>query len=246
MKNLGSLNSLTVIVIMILSIIILSSIIDATPFGPTKLINVSTSTKNVTSAGPKSRADLRSTITIVRMNVSQQTSKWKAYVGNITGKITLDDAKNYTIYDWTMSGAAGEVYATRSSTIVNWNTVACASIANVESEQGALKHGLAAADTLNRTFRNYTHGAFYAGPTLFQANQCKKTADLYRADVPNANTWHEVLLWDGSNLVYTSIINASRQGYNSNQYYDFQMIVAENGSEGSPAVNTYYFYVEIT
>jgi hypothetical protein len=243
----GPFNKITVLAALLVCLLILSNVIYATPFGPRNMINLSTTSKTSSGAGPKVRNnDDRGTIITVLMNVSQQTNKWRAYVGNITGKLTLDDALNYTIYDWTVSGVDGEVYSTRSSSVVNWATVTCATVANVETEQVKLSHGQKAADSINRTFTNVTHPSFYAGPTRFLQQQCSKSVNLYQSDVPNTHTWHETLLWDGSNLVYVSILNASRTGYNPNLRHDFQMIVADNGSEGSPNPVPYYFYVEIT
>jgi hypothetical protein len=245
MKSTKLSNAISVIAIMVLSMIIFSNIAYAIPYGPTEIKNLSTTTKNTT--GPKSRGfDQRGTITTIRLTVSQQTSKWKAYVGNISGKITLDDAQNYTIYDWGITTAQGEVYATRKTTTVTWASITCASISQVESEQSALKHNVLVPDCLNRTFTDVAHPAFYAGPTSFAGNVCNKSANLYQNDAANTHTWHEVLLQDGTNIVYAAILNETQQGYNPNKYHDFQMIVAENGSEGSPTVTTYYFYVELT
>ncbi|MFH0978190.1 MAG: hypothetical protein V1837_02700 [Candidatus Woesearchaeota archaeon] len=246
MRISGLHDAVVIAIILALCISIVSSVTSAVPTGPNQVKNLSTSTRT-SGLSPKARGfDQRGTINTVLLNLTQQSSKWKAYIGNITGRISLDDADNYTIYDWTMGVVSGEVYATRSSTTVNWNNIRCAKIPDVETEQAALKQSALSSDCINRTFLDITHPAFYAGPTYISNSICNKSANLYRNDVANAFTWHEVLLHDGTNIVYTAIINATRQGYNPNKYHDFQMLVAENGSEGVPTVNTYYFYVELT
>lgn len=234
------------LILLIAGLIVLSSVILAAPQGPRNIKNLSASQQ--TTMGAKAAPNNpRGTITTMTINVSQQTSSWKAYVGNITGKITLDDADNYTIYSWPVGAAKGEVYATRKSTTVAWASLKCANISVTETEQTSLSHSQAAGDAINRTFTNITHPAFYAGAVAFPAKSCNKSADLYRNDTANPSTWHEVLLYDSTNIVYASIINDTAKSYNTKHRFDFQMIVAENASSvANPAAITYYFYVELS
>jgi hypothetical protein len=80
MKRLTFSNATAVFVILILSILMFAELMYAIPYGPDSIENVSTSTRNFTSQGPLSRTDDRSTITIVRLNMSTQTTKWKAWM----------------------------------------------------------------------------------------------------------------------------------------------------------------------
>jgi hypothetical protein len=216
-----------------------------TPVGPNTITYVENKTHGITAAASRS-ADERGTIVTVRMNVSQQSLYWKAYVGNVTGKITLDDDLNYTIYDWTLSILAGEVYATRKSTTVGWGTVRCANNTVIETEASVLNHTIQKSDSINKTFRRNNHTAFFAGNVPFAANSCNHTVHTYVSDAVQKSSFSEVLLYDTSGyIVYTSILNDSAKGYN-NEYYDFQMLVGEKGQDGSVTPLSYYFYVELT
>jgi hypothetical protein len=160
----------------------------------------------------------------------------------------LDDSLNNTIYDWTMTSVDGEVYATRKTTSVTWGSIVCANDTNAELEQSALKHSpLTAADTLNNTFDTVTHKAFSTGTTSFPEDSCNHSVWLYSNDTVDTSTWSEVLLYDGGYVVYVSIINSTQIGYDDNQHFDFQMLLAANGSSGAnPAPEPYYFYVELS
>ena len=164
MSELGMKNLAALVVILVFLTAFFASIICALPNGPISIIYKGNATKNTSTLTGRG-IDQRSTIVTVKLNVSQQTVKWKAYVGNITGKITLDDAQNYTIYDWTVSQVQGKVFATRRATAVNWNTVICANNSVVEAEMVALNHAIKTDDTINKTFTPINHPGFWAGPT---------------------------------------------------------------------------------
>jgi len=212
----------------------------ALPQGP--VINfISNST---VSNSPATRTDAQGTIVVMNFNASQQSYKWKAYVGNVTGKLSLDDASGFTIYDWTMATISGEVYASRANNI-NWSAVTCASQSIIDSEEAALNIPSGALDGINATFNYTAHKSFYVGNTLINQNTCRSTA-TYINDAPqtvdvNAK-FQEILLSDGTNLIYVTIIENNQAGYN-NQPYDFQMIVADDESAATPS--TYYFWVEL-
>ncbi len=53
-----------------------------------------------------------------------------------------------------------------------------------------------------------------------------------------------MVLDDGSNIVYSSIIEDQSDGFDENDY-DFQMLVPENGAEGFSGATAYYVYVEV-
>src|SRR3989344_9224311 len=70
-------------------------------------------------------------ITTIRLNATTQNLRWKAYVGNVTGRLTLDDANDNTIFDWTLTNVVGEVYATRFSGNINWSGVNCSNSTHI-------------------------------------------------------------------------------------------------------------------
>jgi hypothetical protein len=201
----------------------------AIPSGP-----VITYVSNTTSvnAVPNRSQDAKGTITTVTMVANQQDYKWKAYVGNISGSLALDDVNGKSIYDWAMGSPTGEVYATRYSGSVNWANVSCINQGNVNTEETALGMGLGIIDNINGTFKNITHKSFLVGTKNITADSCKSTA-TYINDAAQSLS---------DNLIYTTMIENSHTGYDG-QNYNFQMLVAENESATIPL--TYYFYVEL-
>ena len=181
----------------------------------------------------------------VDLNATQIDTRWKAYIGNVTGKLTLEDSNGYVIYDWTVSAATeGEVYATRSSSTVNWTNISCAQNGQVNTEGTTLSQ-TSTDDNLTVTFVNDTHSAFIVGVTVFATDACGYTTNTYIGNVSQRNSFDEVLLFDGSRMVYTTVINDSTTGYNADTY-DFQMLLPENGADGWDSSTAYYFYVELS
>ena len=87
--------------LLILSLILIATILQitfaGTPSPPTFIYN---STETVT---PKPATYLNTTggsFTTLVLNTTQQDYKWKAYVGNATGKLALQDQDNFSIYEW--------------------------------------------------------------------------------------------------------------------------------------------------
>ena len=105
---------------------------------------------------------------------------------------------------------------------------------------------LTSPDTINKTFNTSIHKSFYVGATRMANSSCRAIATYVNgvAQAPTESAvFQEVLLKDGSsNLIYTTLMNESTIGYNS-QRYDFQMILAENEASSTPT--TYYLYVEL-
>ncbi|NTV22917.1 MAG: hypothetical protein HGA85_00890, partial [Nanoarchaeota archaeon] len=66
--------------------------------------------------------------------------------------------------------------------------------------------------------------------------------DTVQAATVNA-PFQEVLLHDGTNILYTTFIDDNTKGFNYNRY-DFQLIVAERGVGGYPNTR-YYFFMEL-
>src|SRR3989339_1648154 len=116
-------NKNLILTICILIILIAISYVYAAPIGPT-VTTISNTTKAAAGAATVNGTGNDTTypnkaggfIFKINLNSEQQNSRWKAYVGNVTGTLTLDDANSYTIYDWAITTSlTGEVYATRAS-----------------------------------------------------------------------------------------------------------------------------------
>jgi hypothetical protein len=231
-------------IISMVFILLFSKLICALPTVPS-ISYVSNTT--ATSLNSNRSVDVKGTITTLRLSAVQQDYKWKAYVGNATGKLALDDSTGKTIYDWTMGTITGEIYVTRASS-VTWGSIGCANDTTVNTEQSMIGMSQSQVDSINRTFATYSHRSITIGPTLTISNSTCKSIATYindSAQVVNETAhFQELLLHDNTtgSLVYTTFIENQHQGFD-NINYDFQLLVAENESSTIPF--TYFFYVEI-
>lgn len=233
----------TVLLISLFGIALISTA-TAVPIGPAVIYN---STTNSTPRPAAAITTAGGTFTTLTLNTTGQTYRWKAYIGNVSGKLVLADATNTSIFDWSVTSVTGEVYATRSSSSIDWTTVSCAGNALINNEDVSMNMSIISPDTINNTFNNTVHKGFYVGGTWVQNNTCRAIATYVNgvAQTPSQSAvFQEVLLTDSSsNLIYTTLMNENTIGYN-NQRYDFQMILAENEYQATPT--TYYLYVELT
>ncbi len=217
----------------------------AVPEGPTiTLLGNQTNTPDVASIINTTGGS----ITTVFLNATTQNIRWKAYVGNVTGKMTLDDAAGQTIYNWPVSIPSGVIHATRKSTTVSWTDIQCANLTHIENENNAINQSLS-EDNITTTFATKLHRTFYVGTTEINNNTCY-SVHTYSNSTAQSSFFDEVALYDGTNvtngnLVYSTMIENNIRGYN-NQTYDFQMIIPENGLPTWSSSIAYYFYVELT
>jgi hypothetical protein len=223
------------------SFVLFSSFVLATPTGPTA-INV---TSNTTKAATSGQIVNISGGYVAKLNLTATTQNphWKAFVGWVNGKFTLDDSAGSTIYDWTLSTVNGEVYATRTSSTPAWGSIACATAANITSEESTLVH-TNPDDNISATFSGTNSNPFVTAGTTISAASCSST-NTYVNNVSQSSTFEEVILSDATNLVYASVLEQDSQGYDGNDY-DFQMIVPENGSATWTGATAYYVYLELS
>ena len=234
---------LTFILFGVLLLPLYASLLYAAPQGPTITFN---STETITPQPATAITTAGGSFTTLILNATQQTPRWKAYVGNVTGRLVLDDATSSSIFDWTLASVTGEVYASRNGSI-DWASIVCANQTTIISEDNSLNMSQSNPDTINRTFGNKIHKSFYVGSKLIQNSTCNAIAtyvnDAAQASSENSN-FQEILLQDNTGrMVYSTLINQNATGFNT-QKYDFQLIVAENEYQSNPT--TYYMYVELT
>lgn len=241
----------------------------AEPVGPTvtMLSNTTKSPINGTAVNSTMGDEsARGYIFTMGLNSVQQNIRWKGYVGNVTGTFTLDDADDYTLFEWTITAVAGEVYATRGTNI-NWSNINCTwraegltSYVNSnrtveELENKALNH-TNLDDNITATFTKVNHSQLIIGSLVIEKNKCfsaqmwQNDAEQSFTDSDNAN-FTQVLLYDGTNstngnLIYETKIEGGKEGYNPSESYDFQMILPENGLPVWTGSIGYYFYVELS
>ena len=206
-------------------------------------------TDNGPTVVPDNRSDLGGTITAITIDAQQKDTAWKAYVGNVTGKFVLRNSNSMSIYEWPSSTSInGEVYITRSAS-VNFSNgrISCANNSVMVAEQTFFGMSGTATDNINNTFNSTNHTGFLVGGNTITQNTCPAIATWVNntAQTPSPSAvFQEIALYDTSNFVYAAIINNDQTGFENTTIYDFQAIVAENGSSSTTGT-TYYFYVEL-
>ena len=189
------------------------------------------------------RTDPGGTITTLVLDALQQTNRWKAYVGNITGSLTLSDSAGNTIFSWTLedSGITGEVYTSRSNN-VQWGDIQCAQPGTISSEDSFLGFSGTEPFSITETFNFTIHPGFIVGSTLIDADTCSSTSTFVN-DAPEAQasaTFPMILLDDTTDMVIATPLNSESIGYDGS-LFDFQMIVPNDPQD----TTTYYFYAQI-
>jgi hypothetical protein len=213
----------------------------AIPDGPSEAIVISNETKTATA--PYEFNVTGGYIYTINLTAVVQNPRWKAFIGNVSGKFTLEDSSGSAIFDWSLASISGEVYATRNSSSLNWAAIACASTANLESENTAMGHS-GAEDNITATFSSGDHPELFVGGQQIAQDSCDHVLNTYVNSDPQTSVFFEIALNTESNIVYATIIEQSEAGFDGRPY-DFQMIVPEIGTPGFSGATAYYLYVEL-
>ncbi|MCK5282030.1 MAG: hypothetical protein KAK00_01345 [Nanoarchaeota archaeon] len=237
----------------ILALIILSMMVTiaiATPYGPDNIKRGIDERGNITGTDPKTIQAQGGNVTQLTINTTSLTANWQGYYGNISGIITLDDGDGNTLYDWydeTIS-LVGEIYAANQSGIT-WSDVICVNLTGngttgysginqtVLEDMYDISHS--AKDGFDETFDseiNITIGSTGLGA-------CPGT-HLYVDNSSQTERWNETLLTENATgaVIFAVAVEENDPGFNGKQW-DFQMIVAEDGS--SAGSTPYSFYIEL-
>ena len=223
-----------------LFLIILSTLTIATPSGPSN-INI-TANETGTEANPMMVNISGGIISKLNVTASTQNPNWKAFVGWIDGKFSLDDSSGSTIYDWSLTSIRGEIYATRNSSTANWTAISCANATQITAEDVALEH--IGNDNISSTFTAASNSnTFVVAGTSILTNACSST-HTYVGGVQTA-VFEEVILHDNINVIFATVLEEDETGFDASAY-DFQMIVPENANETKSLTTAYYLYVELS
>jgi hypothetical protein len=196
---------------------------------------------------------------IFTINVTGKTQnmRWKAFVGNASGKLTLDDASGSTIYDWTLTATSGRLFTTRSASNVNWSGIGCATT-NITEHENRYLNLTSRDDNITKTFSGSTGKSITIGTVSLAAGQCKMTNLFVNSTTPSTeDTFEEQVLYDlngtaytpndnfPGNVVYGQNLENQKYGYQNTSRYDFQILMPERGNPGWTSSTAYYFYVEL-
>jgi len=229
-------------VVFILAFIVLFfGLVEALPTGP-DFFNI---TSNETSSGSGNPTEVNISggyIAGLNVTATVQNSRWKAFVGWVDGKFTLDDSSGSSVYDWSLSTTEGEVYATRASGSIVWGSIACASAGEITAEDTAMDHS--AGDNITSTFSSTNTGTYIVSGTTIGVGDCS-SVNTYIDNATQSSSFEEFILYDTSNIVFATEIEDAVGGYDG-VGYDFQMIVPESGNETFTGATAYYLYVELS
>jgi hypothetical protein len=236
-----------------------ASFVIADPQSPSTLSPQGTSTLNTSDYGLRTANAIAGNITSLVLTAIGQTKAWQGYYGNVSGTITLDDAQNFTFYNWSSAEPQGQIYATLNSSIT-WSSVDCfeyidgvfANRTTIENYYGIQTDD---PDGINETFNDTNHPSFTVGSRTMTG--CPTTY-VFQSDNGQRANFVNVLLYDNTSAVnstgwiYTSIIENDQAGvttdlacYNGAPC-DFQILVNDDGHGTDTATTLYYFWVELT
>jgi hypothetical protein len=223
------------------------------PIGADIVDIVQTETSNTSLYPPPSINAEAGNVTELSIQGVSQTMSWQGFYGNVSGTIVLEDSQGNQFYNWSAAEPQGEVYASINSTI-DWLTVNCApsidDITFLNFWQDLYGMNYTSYDTINNTYNETDHVTFWTGYTTL--DNCPTTY-TYVNNVSQFVDFPAVLLSSDANstLIFTAILEDKDEGERDGKTgfdggdYDFQLLVAEDGSMGNSVVTPYYFWVEL-
>jgi hypothetical protein len=238
-KNMKGTKNLVVLVALAI-LVMASSIVYAAPVGvlDSSVTGVSSSTRS--AIDPYNISAQAGNVTEMNIDSITITNYWQGYYGNVTGTIVLADSSNATLYDWTQATASGQIYASITDQIA-WAGIGCADIAEIEAEDVNIG-STGKTDSINNTFSTGVNDFFVGSVNVVN---CRETNLHNSTGDKQTDLFSNVLLADADgDIVYTSILNDNALGFD-NRNHDFQLIVAENGSNSNTVTTPYYFWVEL-
>lgn len=222
------------------------------PLGAETVTVIQTETANLSNY-PAATIDAEAgNLTELTITGISQTKTWQGYYGNVSGTIVLEDSQGYRFYDWTAAEPQGEIYASTNDTIT-WGDVECAPL-DTDAYMAPWNTVFGITDTdydaINVTYNESDHPTFYTGTV--ELTTCPTTY-TYVNNATQSTLFPIVALTTDTQgtLIFTAILenrtNGERSGitgYDGGDY-DFQLLVAEDGSAGNDATTPYYFWVEL-
>lgn len=228
--------------IALLAIAFYAAFADAAPIAPTALNQISSTTRDLSGLSAQSANAQGGNVTEINIQALTITKTWQGYYGNVTGQIALQDGSNNTFYNWSYAAPAGEVFATRASSIT-WGSVNCTTAGQRTTEETYLNHTAAESDSVSNTFSQQSHPLLTVAGVDIQANQCYSTYGYVNNNTQSTD-FVMLLLNAGADIIYTTIIDNDATGFDGRQH-DFELLVGEN-ERNNTAVTPYYFWVELT
>jgi len=234
------------------------------PTAPLHFTRGSSSTFNWSQFSNVQTDAIAGNITQLTITGISQTRAWQGFWGNVSGWITLDDAQNYTFYNWSAAEPRGFVYASLvADGDPSWLSVRCFDMANNATNFDDFYNITRDAyDNVSETFQ-YEGGAYDTEWYIVNNSRwdCPKTYP-FQNDAIQTKNFINSLFYDASKTYNISagtagwIFGAKIENKNvsdktdlpcyNGQLCDFQLMVAEDGHGTDTAVTPYYIWVDIT
>jgi hypothetical protein len=214
----------------------------AEPYGADDVSYVTSSRYNTSAITPDSIDAIAGNVTEITLNATTVTTSWQGFYGNVSGEIILADSSGNNFYDWNLSTPSGQVYASRSDA-VTWESIACITPVLLGAEETYLGQTADDGDSITNTYTLTNHPWFLSGTTNITG--CNATKAYDSTGEQGADSFWQVLLSDGANTVYSTILEDGLTNGFNNAPWHFELLVGENGKSGSEGSTPYYFYVEL-
>ena len=196
-------------------------------------------------------------IFVYNLSSNQANTRWKGYVGSISGSLRLADSTGI-LYEWSLGNDfTAEVYATRTDNPITWSNINCTwaktsdesdtNRSREEEENAALNFNNHPIDNISATFPTRDNVGFQVGGVTVPQDYCY-TTNPYMNSTDTEGYFEEALLHDGTYLVYATVMNKSASGYDNGRLYDYEMIIPENADPtfySNQLSTAYYFYLEL-
>ena len=226
------------VLIVVMLIASMSFFVLATPNGV--IVTPGTSTGLGSNPAGQDPNAIAGNVTELTITANATTQSWQGYYGNVSGSVGLKDGSDNVLYNWSLNNK-GEIYASNASS-VTWDGIQCYDEPNnmtfFENMFGISSQD---PDGINETFNLNNHAAFYTNGVQFTSGECNSTKLFDSAGV---GTFDEVLLTDGPNIVFASLLNNDADGFDGIPH-DFEMLVLEDGHGTDTDTTTYYFWAEL-
>ncbi|MFH1290665.1 MAG: hypothetical protein ABIH92_04625, partial [Nanoarchaeota archaeon] len=196
---------------------------------------------------------------IVIFSEDSVTQSWQGYYGNVSGGLRIADASDSALYNWSLASPQGEVYASTNSSIT-WANIQCFNFTaagnhttsgepagntslygtNLTQLQDSFNIDATDLDSVNATFSNFNHDAFFAANHEFTANECRSVQLFTNESASEDGVFEEVLLYEPvtTSVIFVSILEDSQKGFDDSNI-DFEMLVLEDGHDSDTASTTY-------
>jgi len=191
----------------------------------------------------------------VTLDVSEQTYRWAAFWGNLTGKIVLKDSSgnDFVAVHWTINNVqpGSIIYATPNQNPVDPTNLAKVNQTFLNLADQAFGYDPTVTDSITNTYK-------YFGNFQSPSRDTSIPTNMTWLNVTGGGTWKNYILrfdstWpsgthpgDEIYFVFAVEVLENQKAFNS-QLADYELLIPENeeAGDGEGVPTTYYFWVEL-